>query len=93
MGITIMVRAKAIVNGVVQGVGFRFFASRLASRYGVTGYAKNLPTGEVVIEAEGEKSVVSGFLEEIKIGPRHAHISDMRVEWLEPKNYKVFSTY
>ncbi len=88
-----MVRARAIVSGVVQGVGFRFFASRLADRYGITGYAKNLLTGEVEIEAEGDKSAVSGYLEEIKIGPRHAHIADMRVEWLEPKNYRIFSTY
>lgn len=88
-----MVRAKAVVNGVVQGVGFRFFASRLADRYGITGFAKNLPTGEVEIEAEGDKSAVSGFLDDIKVGPRNAHIADMRIEWLEPKNYRVFSTY
>lgn len=88
-----MVRARAIVKGVVQGVGFRYFASRLADRYGVTGYAKNLPNGDVEIEAEGEKSVVMAFLNDIRIGPRHAHVSTMHVEWLEPKNYKRFSTY
>lgn len=88
-----MVRARAIVSGVVQGVGFRFFASRLAQRYAITGFAKNLPSGDVEIEAEGDKSAVLGFLEEIKIGPRYGHVADMRVEWLEPKNYQVFSTY
>lgn len=88
-----MVRARAIVSGVVQGVGFRFFASRLAQRYGITGFAKNLPSGDVEIEAEGDKSAVSGFLEEISIGPRYAHVTDVNIEWLELKNYKVFSTY
>lgn len=88
-----MVRAKAIVSGIVQGVGFRYFASRLADRYNITGYAKNLPNGNVEIDAEGDKSAVSGYLEEIKIGPRFAHVADMRVEWLEPKNYKEFSLY
>jgi len=88
-----MVRAKAIVSGIVQGVGFRYFASRLADRYKITGYAKNLPNGNVEIDAEGDKSAVSGYLKEIKIGPRFAHITDMKVEWLEPKNYKEFSVY
>jgi len=88
-----MVRARAIVSGVVQGVGFRFYASRLATRYGVTGFAKNLPDGNVEIEAEGDESLVNGYLNEIKIGPRNAHVADMKIEWLEPKNYKAFSTY
>lgn len=93
MGSNTMVRARAIVSGIVQGVGFRFFASRLAGRYGVTGYVKNLPDDTVEIEAEGEKGAVSGFLDEVKIGPRGGHVSDMRVEWLDPKNYTGFSTY
>ncbi len=93
MGFNTMVRARAVVSGIVQGVGFRFFASRLANRYRVTGFARNLPDGNVEIEAEGEKSAVSGYLNEIKIGPRSGHVTDMRVEWLEPKNYTGFSTY
>jgi acylphosphatase len=88
-----MVRARAIVTGLVQGVGFRFFASRLADRYGVTGYAKNLRNGAVEIEAEGDRSVVSAFLNDIRIGPRNAQVSDMRIEWLEPKQYDTFSIY
>jgi acylphosphatase len=88
-----MVRARVIINGVVQGVGFRYFASRLAQRYKITGYAKNLPNGDVEIDAEGEKAVVSGYLQEIKIGPRYAHITNMKVEWLEPENYNAFSIY
>lgn len=88
-----MVRAKAIVSGIVQGVGFRYFASRLADRYNITGYAKNLPNGNVEIDAEGDKSAVNGYLEEIKTGPRFAQVADMRVEWLEPKYYTDFSLY
>jgi acylphosphatase len=88
-----MVRARAIVTGVVQGVGFRYFAARLADHYGITGYAKNLPNGDVEIEAEGDKSLVSGYLGEIRNGPRHAHVTGIHVEWLEPRNYKIFTTY
>jgi hypothetical protein len=33
------------VSGTVQGVGFRYFASRMARQLGITGYAKNLRDG------------------------------------------------
>ncbi|MBL8016512.1 MAG: acylphosphatase, partial [Ignavibacteria bacterium] len=44
---------KIVVSGRVQGVGFRYFIARYASELGLTGYAKNLFTGEVEIIAEG----------------------------------------
>jgi len=50
-------RAKHyLVRGRVQGVGYRYFALEAAERLGVTGYVRNLATGEVEVHAEAEEA-------------------------------------
>jgi acylphosphatase len=53
---------RAVYEGRVQGVGFRFTAVELAAGYTVAGWVRNLPTGEVEIIAEGAADQVDGFL-------------------------------
>ncbi|MYC83321.1 MAG: acylphosphatase, partial [Acidobacteria bacterium] len=36
-----------LIGGAVQGVGFRYFVHRHASRLGLVGFTRNLPHGEV----------------------------------------------
>ena len=48
------------VRGVVQGVGFRPFVHRLASRFGLAGWVENTP-GSVVIHVEGDAAALSRF--------------------------------
>lgn len=57
------------VYGVVQGVGFRASTLRQARKLGLTGYVKNLPTGEVEIVAEGDLEKIKALLEWAKEGP------------------------
>jgi len=47
-------------RGVVQGVGFRPFVHRLASRCGLAGWVENTP-GSVVIHIEGNAAALSRF--------------------------------
>jgi acylphosphatase len=61
-----MKRAHAYFSGLVQGVGFRYTAIRLARRARVTGWAKNLDDGRVEIVAEGDGPVVQQFLDELR---------------------------
>jgi acylphosphatase len=49
-------------SGHVQGVGFRYTAQRLAARYPVAGYVRNLPDGDVELVAEGPADQVEAFL-------------------------------
>ncbi|MEI8385545.1 MAG: carbamoyltransferase HypF [Nitrosomonadaceae bacterium] len=49
-----------LVTGRVQGVGFRPFVFRLAHRFGLSGRVQNL-AGQVLIEAEGDPSVLDAF--------------------------------
>lgn len=78
-----MHRVEIIVNGLVQGVGFRYFVLRNARQLGVKGFVKNLPNGEVITIAEGEKFLLDELIEKIKIGPQHAHVKKYQVEWGE----------
>ncbi len=80
------VRAHIIVRGFVQGVGFRYFVYRKAAELGMRGYTKNLVTGEVEIEVEGDRSTVEELIAAVKVGPRMAHVSDLAVEWRDVKN-------
>lgn len=77
-------RAHIIISGLVQGVGYRYFVLRRAEQLGVAGYAKNLFTGEVEVEAEGDRALVEQLIAQLRVGPRSAHVSDLKVEWTEP---------
>ena len=69
-----LIRTRILVTGLVQGVGFRFFALRTASELGITGYARNLATGEVEIEAQGRENAIEEFAKKMRQGPRAAKV-------------------
>jgi acylphosphatase len=52
-------------RGRVQGVGFRYTAHRIAQRYAVTGYVKNLRDGSVELVVEGAATEIQRMLTEI----------------------------
>ena len=74
-----------MVKGLVQGVGYRNFASSRASRLGVNGYVRNLYNGDVEVVASASRSMIEEFIKELKIGPRAAQVNDLMIEWRTPK--------
>lgn len=76
-----MATARVLITGRVQGVGFRYFVTSTADRYPVKGYVRNLETGAVEIEAEGEKKSVHAFLTAVRPGPSNAQVSEFQLEW------------
>ncbi|MFP4053278.1 MAG: acylphosphatase [Phycisphaerae bacterium] len=52
-------------KGNVQGVGFRYTATRTAEGYDVGGYVKNMPDGTVECVAEGEKKEIDAFVRDL----------------------------
>ncbi len=75
---------RLLISGIVQGVGYRFFAIRKADVYGLKGFAKNLIDGSVEVFAEGEKGMIEEFIKDLKRGPVSAHVTDIRIEWMPP---------
>lgn len=55
-------RREVLYHGMVQGVGFRYTTRRIATRYAIAGYVKNLPNGRVLLIAEGSLSELDRFL-------------------------------
>lgn len=83
-----------IVQGLVQGVGFRYFVYRVATKLGLAGCARNLYNGDVEIQVEGERSLLEEFIKEVKVGPRFACVKDMKIEWQEYQNkFKTFEIW
>jgi acylphosphatase len=80
------VRAEIIVNGLVQGVGYRYFVVREAQKLGLKGFTQNLYTGEVLTVVEGAKAIVEEMIKKLKVGPIHAAVKTCKVDWQEPKN-------
>ena len=73
-------RLHAVFSGRVQGVGFRFTAERMARRFPVAGYVRNLTDGKVEMTAEGEKSALEEFLAALREAFGE-NIRDVKAEW------------
>ncbi len=78
------VRVEIIVNGLVQGVGYRYYTFRSAAVIGVAGFVSNLYTGEVKVVAEGERFELEELIEKLRIGPFGAHVKNLNIDWQEP---------
>lgn len=82
-------RLAIVVEGVVQGVGFRPFVHGLASRLGLTGFVLN-QSGVVRIEVEGERCVLDSFLKELAVGPPLARIERLAYEARAARGERTF---
>ena len=76
-----MPRLKLTIRGRVQGVGFRFFTSRIANSLGLKGNVRNLGNGCVEVVAEGSKEMLEKLLSKARAGPSSAEVESVEVEW------------
>lgn len=76
-----MKHMRIFFSGTVQGVGFRFTAERLARRFSVTGFVRNLDDGRVEVVAEGEEAVLVEFLTAIRESGMKHYIQDTEAHW------------
>ena len=59
--------AKQIIfKGRVQGVGFRYTTHRVASRYDLTGFVRNLSDGSVEALLQGTAANIQACLNDLK---------------------------
>lgn len=81
-------QAHIVVSGMVQGIGYRFFVTRLAASLGLAGWVRNLPDGRVEITAEGDRSLIESMIRDLKTGHPYASVRAVTVEW-KPWNGKA----
>ena len=77
-------RCRILIEGVVQGVGFRPFVYRLAETHRLSGSVRNGPHG-VLIDAEGDHEAIARFLDGLESSaPPAAHLRRITVNWAAP---------
>ena len=74
-------RLDAIVHGRVQGVGYRIFVVREATRLGLTGWVANEPSGRVRCVAEGPRDSLEALLASLHEGPPGAWVDRVETSW------------
>ena len=85
--------AKHIIfSGRVQGVGFRFTAHNIASRYRLVGWVRNLSDGTVEMVAQGKADDVSDCIRDISEFfsgyVKDSKIEEIRID-LRCTNFKI----
>lgn len=86
-------RRRLVVRGAVQGVGYRYSASRAAELRGVAGFARNCDDGSVEVVLEGPRDAVESMVEWCRRGPAHASVSSVEVGDEEPHGLNGFSAW
>lgn len=72
---------RAVVNGDVQGVGFRYFVLRRAREAGLTGWVRNRADGSVECLAEGPRAALERLLDDLRRGPGLAEVQSVDIHW------------
>jgi acylphosphatase len=70
---------KISIKGHVQGVGYRYFASRAAREYNVTGFVRNEYSGNVCIEACGSEESLDAFCSMLRSGPSRSRVDEVSI--------------
>lgn len=90
-GIAGIERRRIHINGIVQGVGFRPFVFRLASRLGLGGSVQNNSVG-VTIECEGPRASIEELQRLLRVElPVLARITELHSEQVPPSGETAFS--
>jgi len=68
---------RILVEGRVQGVGFRYSTMARAGLLGVDGWARNLADGRVEVHAQGERGAVAELVDWLSLGPPAARVTSL----------------
>ena len=71
---------KFWVSGQVQGVGYRYFAVRVARELGLKGWVRSLPDGRVEAYAAGPAHSLEDFEARLRKGPPAGEVRGVEVE-------------
>ena len=75
---------RFIISGLVQGVGFRYWALKLAQERKLVGYVRNLHDGRVEIVAEGTCESLDAMCADLRVGSGFSKVAQVEETPLEP---------
>src|SRR5262245_8580084 len=76
--------AEILIEGRVQGVGYRNYVQRKAQQLGLTGFVMNLRNGNVRVRVEGVRETIEDLTRELTKGPPFAHVESVALTWRPP---------
>jgi acylphosphatase len=86
----------ALIEGRVQGVGFRYFTLKSAKEKNLTGWVRNRRDGRVEVLAEGDQNRLNQLLADLRQGPISSDVEHVEVNFSEAvgefKDFGVKST-
>ncbi|MEM4725977.1 MAG: acylphosphatase [Nitrososphaerales archaeon] len=86
-----MDRARIVVEGEVQGVGYRYYVRKAAWKLGLKGYVENLVDGSVEVVVEGDRRSIEEFIKAINIVKPPINVMKVGVEYQPPTGeFKTF---
>ncbi|CAM5733548.1 acylphosphatase [Bacillus circulans] len=86
-----MKQLHLIINGRVQGVGFRYFVQMIAMENQITGWVRNKADGTVECMAIASSETLRAFVEKVKRGNRFARVDHIEIQESEPE--ELFSSF
>ncbi len=85
------IRIHLKIIGLVQGVGYRVWASRTAKLLDLKGWVKNCPDDSVEAEAQGPEEKVQAFIQACHQGPARAQVKEVKTKRLP--NLEAFEDF
>lgn len=79
-----------LIEGKVQGVGYRYFAYQAALRLGLAGWVRNLADGRVEALAEGEGDILDAWVAELRRGPARSVVTHIGQEPAALRGFRGF---
>ncbi len=67
----------AVIRGRVQGVGFRYYVLKSAQQLKLAGWVRNLPNGQVEVEAQGDEDSLYQFEQLLWKGPHFSNVEEV----------------
>ncbi len=82
---------RAVISGVVQGVGFREQTRRRARRLGVMGWVRNEADGTVALHAEGAAPAIERLIQFLGSGPTGASVGSLELTEAKKEGHEQFA--
>lgn len=87
-----MAKERIVIEGMVQGAGYRLLVKHHANRRGIKGIVRNLHDGKVEIFCDGSKDKILQFIKDIEVkgyprDPLSLNVERVNSYWKGNKNF------
>ena len=82
-----------LIQGRVQGVGFRWYVQREAGQLDLRGWVRNTEEGEVEVVASGTAEVLAELRASLRRGPRGARVDHLVEHHLDESEAEELSSF